>query len=125
MFYRMLPTHHVVTVYMVTSEETLVNQDQRCAMEFFTLYFIWHSKVDTITIHYQICLQGPKGYPGPDGPRGYDGLPGKDGHYGLKGEDGDSGHEGPRGEQGQCFNVDGAPGPQGEMGEKGEKVYTQ
>ena len=41
-FYRMLPTHHVVTVYMVTSEETMVNQDQRCAMEFlpYILYDI-------------------------------------------------------------------------------------
>ena len=28
-FYRMLPTHHVVTVYMVTSGETMVNQDHR------------------------------------------------------------------------------------------------
>ena len=35
--YRMLPTHHVVTVYMVTSGEILVNQDHRCATQSFTL----------------------------------------------------------------------------------------
>ena len=28
-FYRIIPTHHVVTVYMVTLGETMVNQDHR------------------------------------------------------------------------------------------------
>ena len=69
-----------------------------------------------------ICLQGPKGYRGPDGPRGYDGDPGKDGPYGPKGDDGDIGHPGPRGLQGQCFTRPGAKGPAGEPGYKGQKV---
>ena len=40
--YRMLPTHHVVTVYMVTSGEILVNQDHRCVTKLFISikYFI-------------------------------------------------------------------------------------
>ena len=71
------------------------------------------------------CLQGPKGYQGPDGPRGYDGEPGQDGHYGPKGDDGDPGYVGPRGLLGQCFNTPGAPGPQGETGYKGQKVHIQ
>ena len=37
--YRMLPTHHVVTVYMVTSGEMLVNQEHRCATKIFTFIF--------------------------------------------------------------------------------------